>query len=123
MKKNNIFYLTKSFVFDSAHNLIHYKGKCEKLHGHTYKLDVTVKGTTDSEDMVLDFVDFKKIVKENVINILDHNYLNDILKQPSTENLALWIWNKLFDKLKSDNYQLHEVKVWETSNSFVTFRG
>ncbi len=110
-------------MFDSAHNLIHYKGKCEKLHGHTYKLDVTVKGTTDSEDMVLDFVDFKRIVKENVINILDHNYLNDILKQPSTENLALWIWNKLTDKLKYDNYQLYEVKVWETSNSFVTFRG
>ena len=123
LKNDSIFYLTKTFTFDSAHNLINYKGKCEKLHGHTYKLDVTVKGTLNDEDMVVDFVDFKKIVKNKVVDVLDHSYINDILKQPSAENIALWIWNQLFQILKTDNYELYEVKVWETKSSFVTFRG
>jgi 6-pyruvoyltetrahydropterin/6-carboxytetrahydropterin synthase len=123
LKNDKVFYLTKTFTFDSAHNLVNYKGKCEKLHGHTYKLDVTVKGTLNDEDMVIDFVDFKNIVKDKVVDILDHSYINDILKQPSTENIALWIWNQLFQVLKADNYELYEVKVWETKSSFVTFRG
>ncbi len=120
---NKIFYLTKTFTFDSAHNLIKYNGKCERLHGHTYRLDVTIQGRLNSEEMVLDFVEFKSIVKDNVIDLIDHTYLNDILEQPSTENLVLWIWNKLSPLFDSDNYKLFEIKLWETQTSSVSFRG
>ena len=56
--------LTKYFKFDAAHNLVHYHGKCEKLHGHTYHMSVTLKGTPDEEGMVFDFTELKKAVKE-----------------------------------------------------------
>lgn len=115
--------LIKEFEFDAAHNLIHYHGKCEKLHGHTYKLVVKLSGNPGPEDMIIDFIQLKKIVKENVINLLDHSYLNDILKQPSAENIAVWVWNRLFDKIKRDNCTLFEIEVWETKTSGIVYRG
>jgi 6-pyruvoyltetrahydropterin/6-carboxytetrahydropterin synthase len=120
--RDNMLLVSKEFTFDAAHNLIKYHGKCEKLHGHTYKLVVTVAGQKDDEGMVIDFVVLKKIVKENVLNILDHSYLNDIIEQPSAENIAEWIWEKLDEKLKGNNYFLYEIKLYETPTSYVTLR-
>ena len=71
-----IMLLSKEFVFDAAHNLIHYHGKCEKLHGHTYRLKVVLEGQPDSEGMIMDFIDLSRIVKELVISQLDHAYIN-----------------------------------------------
>ena len=53
--------LCRDFKFDAAHNLIHYHGKCERLHGHTYHLRVTLEGEPDSEGMIYDFVDLKDV--------------------------------------------------------------
>ncbi|MBT1247583.1 MULTISPECIES: 6-carboxytetrahydropterin synthase QueD [unclassified Thermosipho (in: thermotogales)] len=114
--------ITKEFTFDAAHNLVKYHGKCERLHGHTYKLIVTVAGEKDEEGMVIDFIELKNIVKENVLNILDHSYINDIIEQPSAENIAEWIWERLTEKLKTDRYFLYEVKLYETPTSYVTLR-
>ncbi|ONN26853.1 6-pyruvoyl tetrahydropterin synthase [Thermosipho affectus] len=114
--------VTKEFTFDAAHNLVKYHGKCERLHGHTYKLIVTVAGEKDEEGMVIDFIELKNIVKENVLNILDHSYINDIIEQPSAENIAEWIWERLTEKLKTDRYFLYEVKLYETPTSYVTLR-
>ncbi len=111
--------LSKDFVFDAAHNLIHYHGKCEKLHGHTYKLKVVLEGQPDSEGMIMDFTELSQIVKELVISKLDHVYINDIIEQPSAENIALWIWHKLDDNLRRDNCNLYEVHLWETATSCV----
>ncbi|SMB91531.1 6-pyruvoyltetrahydropterin/6-carboxytetrahydropterin synthase [Desulfonispora thiosulfatigenes DSM 11270] len=99
-----------------------YHGKCENLHGHTYKLQVTVKGTLNEEDLVLDFIVLKNIVKEKVLNKLDHTNLNDRFTQPSTENILIWIWNEIKDELKGPNYELYELKLWETPTSFATYR-
>ena len=79
-------FVLKEFEFDAAHYLPEYNGKCERLHGHTYKLVVKVEGTPDKEGMVIDFIRLKNIVKEEVLSKLDHACLNDILKQPSAEN-------------------------------------
>lgn len=114
--------LSKDFVFDAAHNLIHYHGKCEKLHGHTYKLRVILEGTPDSEGMIMDFLELKEIVKGRVISRLDHSYLNDIIGQPSAENIALWVWNEIDDAVKRENCRLYEVHVWETADSCVIVR-
>ncbi|WDC83698.1 6-carboxytetrahydropterin synthase QueD [Caloramator sp. mosi_1] len=92
--------LIKEFEFDAAHNLIHYHGKCERLHGHTYKLVVKLEGEPDSEGMVFDFVELKRIVKERVIDKFDHTYLNEIIEQPTAENIAVYVWDELYDVLK-----------------------
>lgn len=118
-----LIFVTKEFTFDAAHNLIKYHGKCEKLHGHTYKLLVTVAGKKDEEGMVIDFLELKKIVKENVLNILDHSYINEIIEQPSAENIAEWIWERLKEKLNTERYFLYEIKLYETPTSYVTLRG
>lgn len=110
-------YLCREFKFDAAHNLIHYHGKCERLHGHTYKLAVTLKGEPDSEGMVFDFVDLKRAVNEQVLSKLDHSYINDILPQPTAEYIALWIFNALEEPLRRPNCELYSVRVWETADS------
>ena len=114
--------LSKDFTFDAAHNLIHYHGKCERLHGHTYRLRVTLEGQPDAEGMIMDFIELKQIVSERVLSRLDHAYLNDILPQPSAENIAVWTWNELAENVARENCRLYEVSVWETASSCVTVR-
>jgi|YNPMSStandDraft_2_1061718.scaffolds.fasta_scaffold01236_10 6-pyruvoyltetrahydropterin/6-carboxytetrahydropterin synthase len=118
-----MFLLSKDFVFDAAHRLEKYKGKCENLHGHTYRLRVTLIGLPDEEGMVMDFVELKRLVNEQVISLLDHNYLNQIIPQPTAENIARWVWSKLEPLLRNERRRLYEVTVWETADSFVTYRG
>lgn len=87
--------VTKIFTFDSAHNLTDYYGKCERVHGHTYKLEVTLEGPVQSNGLVIDFVVLKRIVKKHVLEKLDHHYLNDIIENPSAERIVVWIWERL----------------------------
>ena len=114
--------LSKDFTFDAAHNLINYHGKCERLHGHTYKLRVVLEGRPDDEGMIMDFEELKAIVNGRVISKLDHSYINDIITQPSAENIALWVWGELDGALRRENCGLYEVHVWETANSRVILR-
>lgn len=111
--------LTKDFVFDAAHNLVNYHGKCENLHGHTYKLRIVIEGFPDNEGMIIDFVEVSKIIKEKIIAKLDHSYLNDFIPQPSAENISLWVWENIENDLKRENCKLYEIHVWETSTSRV----
>ena len=111
--------LCRDFKFDAAHNLIHYHGKCERLHGHTYRLRVTLEGTPDSEGMICDFADLKRTVNDLVISKLDHSYINDILPQPTAEYISMWIFRALDAPLKRENCRLHSVRVWETEGSSV----
>jgi len=115
--------LIKEFEFDAAHNLIHYHGKCENLHGHTYKMVVKLEGTPDAEGMIYDFVQLKKNVKEHIIDKFDHAYLNDIIPQPTAENIAMFVWKELVNLIKRDNCKLYEVEIWETKTSGVVYRG
>lgn len=117
-----MFLVSKEFTFDAAHKLIHYHGKCERLHGHTYRLRVTIKGEKDEEGMVIDFALLKKIVQKKVISVLDHSYLNDIIDQPSAENAAEWIWNQIEYLLDTPTHYLYEIMLWETPTSFVIYR-
>lgn len=110
--------ITKEFTFDSAHKLNWEEGKCKYLHGHTYKLQVTVKGKLNKQGIVINFTELKEFVKRRVIEKLDHKYLNEIIKNPTAENIAVWIWNKLKGKLN-----LYKIKLWETPTCFVTYRG
>ncbi|QQR55617.1 6-carboxytetrahydropterin synthase QueD [Candidatus Peregrinibacteria bacterium] len=113
-------FVSKEFTFDAAHFLTKYHGKCERLHGHTYRLRVTVEGPVREDGMVMDFVDLKKCVKDKVIDRYDHQNLNDFFENPSAELVAKKIWEDLLDELP---VKLSEVTLWETAESFVTYRG
>lgn len=118
---NPVLEVTKVFTFDSAHNLKEYKGKCERLHGHTYRLEVTVKGKKDEEGMVIDFSDLKTIVKSKIIDKLDHAYLNDVLGFNTTcENMLTWIWRTLSEHLDCERFWLQKLVLWETPTSYVS---
>ncbi len=117
LTSQNIMAITKVFTFDSAHSLPNYPGHCRNIHGHTYRLEVTVKGEINPETgMVMDFYDLKRIVKENAVSRLDHCYLNDVLPCiPTAENIAVWICRSLQSQLPI----LHKIKLWETPTSAV----
>ena len=114
--------VSKEFSFDSAHFLTKYHGKCERLHGHTYRLRVTVEGPIGEDGMVVDFVELKRIVKEKVVERYDHQNLNDFFENPSAELIAKQIWEDLLPEF-GGSAKLFEVILWETPESFVTYRG
>ncbi|WP_425806236.1 6-carboxytetrahydropterin synthase QueD [Desulfitobacterium sp. Sab5] len=117
--------VTKSFTFDAAHFLPNHKGKCSNMHGHTYKLEVTVmrdKGQlmTDGSDegMVIDFSDLKSIVKSEVIDKVDHKLLNEVFSFRTTaENMAAYIFDVLDQNLQPLGVKVERIKLWETPDS------
>ncbi len=113
-------FVSKEFTFDAAHFLTKYQGKCERLHGHTYRLRVTVEGPVGDDGMVMDFVELKKLVREKVIDRYDHQNLNDFFENPSAELVTMKIWEDLVGELP---VKLSEITLWETADSFVTYRG
>lgn len=114
--------VTKAFEFDAAHNLIEYRGKCESLHGHTYRLEVTVCGQELQAGLLMDFAELKELVSQLVVSKLDHSYLNDLFPQPSTELIALWVFQTLSEPIAQRGLQLKAVKLFETSTSWVEIR-
>ncbi len=106
--------------FAAAHRLRNYKGKCENLHGHNYKIEVYVSSNNlNSQGMVMDFKELKKYLNE-VVSKLDHQYLNDLSffqeNNPSAENIARFIYKKLKEKLP-DRVSVDKVICWEEENS------
>lgn len=128
--KGAIVSVTKEFTFDSCHQLKEYVGACARLHGHTYKLQVTVEGTLDNIGMVVDFKELKAYVNEMIIKDLDHYNLNDKLDFNTTaENMVVYFFellSKFFATIseREERYiALTEVKLWETPTSFASYKG
>ncbi len=112
--------------FASAHQLRGYKGKCENLHGHNWKVQayVTAEKLNDI-GIAIDFHDLKKITNEIVLQ-LDHKFLNNIPpfteKNPSSENIAKWIFDSLKEKLAGyKNVEVSAVTVWESETASATY--
>lgn len=113
--------------FSAAHQLRGYKGKCENLHGHNWRVQVSVVSELLNEiDLVIDFHELKEITNEIVSN-LDHKIINNvhpfIEKNPSSENIAKWIYEALRDRLrvKFDHIRVSSVTVWESSTASATY--
>lgn len=136
--------ITKLFTFETGHALFGYDGKCKNVHGHSYKLSVTVIGTPITKagevklGMVIDFGDLKKIVKEEVVDVFDHATVfnkntphvalakelsdrghNVILVdyQPTSENMVIDFSKKIASRLP-ENIKLHSLKLQETDTSY-----
>ena len=124
--------VVKEFTFDAAHQLPGYDGPCRNLHGHTYRLQIGVRGEIISaekdkslEGMVLDFSILNRIVKEHILQFWDHAYLNDVFPmRPTAENMVLWILDHLRDTTGLDKQGLEIVliRLWETPTSFAEWR-
>jgi 6-pyruvoyltetrahydropterin/6-carboxytetrahydropterin synthase len=112
--------LDVEFYFAAAHRLPRYEGPCFRLHGHNYKFFVTVEGEVDpATGMIADFGVIKGVVGEEVLARVDHRNLNDVLENPTAENIARWIWEALKPRMPD----LVEVRLFEIPDSCVTYRG
>ena len=110
----------RAFQFEAAHRLPHHPGKCRELHGHSYRLVVTIVGKIDpGSGMVVDFSDLKQLVKSEVVDTLDHKSVNDVMENPTAEEMAVWIWGRLAARLPG----LDEVELHETRDCSVVYRG
>ena len=136
--------ITKQFSFETGHALYGYDGKCKNVHGHSYRLDVTVIGTPINDHnnvkygMVIDFTDLKKIVKEEIVDVFDHATVfnkntphvelakeladrdhNVLLVdyQPTSEMMVIDFAEKIKNRLPS-SIQLHSLKLQETATSY-----
>jgi 6-pyruvoyltetrahydropterin/6-carboxytetrahydropterin synthase len=112
----------KTFRFEAAHVLPHHPGKCSRLHGHSYRLEVAVDGPLQhegyAEGMVVDFDEIYKIVTSAIVERLDHTSLNDFMENPTSENMLVWIW----DRLASSFAGLSELVLWETATACAVLR-
>jgi 6-pyruvoyltetrahydropterin/6-carboxytetrahydropterin synthase len=136
--------ITKQFSFETGHALYGYDGKCKNVHGHSYKLSVTVIGKPISDNsnvkfgMVIDFSDLKKIVKEEIVDVFDHatvfnkntphvelaaelenrgHHVILVNYQPTSENMVIDFAQKIKNRLPAD-IKLHSLKLQETDTSF-----
>lgn len=113
--------------FAGAHHLRNYPGNCEKPHGHNWKVKVTVRATElDELGMGIDFKVLKQKVNA-VVDELDHHDLNEHpsfqAQNPSSENIAVFLYNELKAPLSHERYQLYSVTVRETDSSGLTYYG
>ena len=123
--KERIVSVTKEIDFAAAHHLREYNGKCARLHGHNYRLQVTVTGTINDIGMVVDFGVIKKYLKM-LDEVLDHQNLDDVLCFQSTaENMVCFIADFLNARfmLEGQKYRVTRVKLYETPTSFAEWEG
>lgn len=121
-----MFFLNVIETFSAAHLLRGYEGACSKLHGHNWKVRVCVK-TKEQEEigMAMDFGVLKTILS-NILNNLDHSYLNEIVpfteRNPTSENLAKYIYECMEKELQDKPVAISEVEVYESEKSSVIYK-
>ena len=100
--------------FSSAHRLPHYDGPCHNLHGHTWKVVFVLEGSVQQNGMVHDFKALKKLLDEQ---LPDHQYLNDLLENPTAENLAPYLFDKISNVLKPLGLSIKTLELWENESA------
>jgi 6-pyruvoyltetrahydropterin/6-carboxytetrahydropterin synthase len=120
-----MYHLSIITSFAAAHNLLHYQGDCENLHGHNWKVEVTVSAESlDKSGLGIDFKILKKHTRE-VMNYLDHKYLNDLEAfkdiSPSSEQIARFIFEQLHESLQQYEVIIQKVTVWESDNAYAAY--
>jgi 6-pyruvoyltetrahydropterin/6-carboxytetrahydropterin synthase len=113
--------------FSAAHNLRNFRGKCEALHGHNWKVEVVLSGKDlDDSGVVLDFAEVKAATGE-IMSEIDHRYLNDLPffmeNNPSSENIARYIFHRLREKMDNDRIRIKRVTAWESQDACASYLG
>ncbi len=107
--------VTCSYTFEAAHRLEWHPGRCRDLHGHSYRLEVTVAGPLDGNGVVVDFDELSSVVRREVLDRFDHRDLNAVLDNPTAELIAQRIW----ELLESAGLDLAGLRLWETGDASV----
>ncbi|MEA2174489.1 MAG: 6-pyruvoyltetrahydropterin/6-carboxytetrahydropterin synthase [Blastocatellia bacterium] len=113
--------------FSSAHQLRGYKGKCENLHGHNYKIEIYARGSElDNIGLLVDFGELKTAADE-VVQYLDHRNINELAPfdeelNPSAENLARYILERVASRVGDERVQVYKVRCFETPTSIATYQ-
>lgn len=120
-----MYHLTIKTSFAAAHNLINYQGDCENLHGHNWRVEVTVSAKElDKAGLGIDFKVLKKQTNQ-ILDELDHKYLNDLTPfqntSPSSENISRYLYERLSQLLNNDNVAVTQVNVWESENACASY--
>ena len=120
-----MFEISVEDTFAAGHALRAYHGKCEKVHGHNYRVRLRVEAEQlDSTGLVMDFVELKRLL-HGVIDRLDHQFLNDLppfdVINPTAENMAKYFYEEIASGLPAPA-RLASVKVWETDTSTASYR-
>jgi len=113
-------------TFAAGHALRNYRGKCENVHGHNYRVQVTVEGEElNSIGLLVDFSDVKRVIR-GIVGRLDHQFLNDVAPfdtmNPSAENLARYFYDEIAGGLGASATRVQQVKIWETDITSATYR-
>ena len=122
-----MFEVTIEETFAAGHALRNYRGKCENVHGHNYRCQVTVAGKElDSIGLLVDFVELKRVV-HSVLDRLDHQWLNEFppfdVLNPSAENMAKYIYDEVSSGLQGrEGVQIASIRLWETDTASATYR-
>lgn len=111
--------------FAAAHNLRGYKGQCEELHGHNWKVEVVVRADRlDATGLAIDFQELKRAT-DDVLKGLDHTYLNDLPafreNNPSSENIARYIFEELARHIEREGLWMHRVTAWESERACASY--
>ncbi len=117
--------LTVEVGFSAAHQLRGYKGNCENMHGHNWRVQINITAERLNEiDIAMDFREIKQIARE-VISPLDHAFLNEVFpfteKNPSSENIAKWIYDSLKKRVNNDGIRVAGVTVWESDSASASY--
>lgn len=107
--------VTRSFSFEAAHSLPWHPGKCRRMHGHHYRLEVTVEGPLDERGVVVDFDDLAATLDAEVVARYDHQCLNDFFDNPTAEVVAQDVWKRV----EATGARIVALRLWETPNSSV----
>ncbi|OLS28828.1 MAG: 6-carboxy-5,6,7,8-tetrahydropterin synthase [Candidatus Heimdallarchaeota archaeon LC_2] len=117
MDNQNLVTIYKVKEISIAHKLsLPYKSKCNKMHGHNFKIEIWVKGKVTSTGMVIDFNKLKDEVMK-----YDHTYLNDLIEIPTAENLAIKLCNEIYS-LSEKTFSSVKIRVWETTSAYAETR-
>ena len=111
--------------FAAAHNLKDFRGKCENLHGHNWKVEVVLRGESlEGNGILVDFGEVKAATRE-ALEEVDHKYLNELpffsQNNPSSENIARFLFERLSKKLNTGHRRLHSVSAWESADACATY--
>jgi 6-pyruvoyltetrahydropterin/6-carboxytetrahydropterin synthase len=123
-----MFQVTVDETFSSGHALRGYKGKCENVHGHNYKVRVTLEGPQlDSVGLLCDFTHLKRVIRE-IVGGVDHKFLNDMAPfdviNPSAENLAKYFYDETTRQMNAmpEGARVTSITIWETGTTSATYR-
>ena len=132
--------VTKRVSFEAAHFLPNYEGQCSHLHGHSYKLEITLSGLINDDNdckrsdgfieptkaMVLDFSNIKNAIM-SVVGKYDHSYLNDFFLVPTAEVMVVSIYKEFVEFASHytvpEGFRVESIKLWETEDSYAEYRG